>query len=84
MVGTALAAATGAQMLMSDVPTVVDDSILPNLQLNAADTNGGDGIAAPEWLQQDTAFPTPDGWAAATAMDRNRPVNKYPRNANSK
>jgi Lysine methyltransferase len=69
VVGTSLADA-GAQVLLTDLPSVVADSLTPNLLRNA-NKNPSDHESCPPWLRQHSqqAVRIGRGWAAAASLD---------------
>lgn len=76
VVGATLAA-VGANVLLTDLPTLVDNAVWPNLMRNANQSNNdkddGDG-ASPSWLGDD-AIRMGRGWAAATPLDWTKPLS---------
>lgn len=77
VVGTSLAA-VGGHVLMTDLPTLVDYSLCPNIFVNTAkgnlSTENNDGCQSPPtWLGSDVSA-IHNGWASATALDWTRPV----------
>jgi hypothetical protein len=89
VVGTSLAA-TGAQVLLTDLSTLVTHSICPNLAMNSSSSSSDSLIqqqksqqqplspplAPPAWLNGTNAKPIGRGWAGATALDWTVPVNE--------
>ena len=78
VVGTSLAA-IGGQVLLTDLPTLVDYSLWPNLIINSS--NGGNKTAitstddhAPSWLGKDALRIHNSGWASTTSMDWSKPL----------
>lgn len=74
VVGASLAAA-GAEVLLTDLAKVVDQSLVPNLIRNS--NNQRPVLACPEWLDQKSiqAVPIGRGWAAASSLDWNEPLD---------
>ena len=75
VVGATLAAA-GSNVLLTDLPTLVDNAVWPNLMRNANQNNDedqGDG-ASPSWLGDD-AIRIGRGWASATPLDWTKPLS---------
>lgn len=74
VVGASLAAA-GAQVLLTDLPTLVTESLDPNLERNATttdyDSSSDDG---PDWFHPAACHPIGQGWVAATALDWSKPI----------
>lgn len=77
VVGASLANA-GAQVLLTDLPTLVTYSILPNLERNEATNNidGASSKAQPPWLQECHPTQIGKGWAGALSLDWTRPLNE--------
>lgn len=77
MVGCCLANA-GANVLLTDLPTLVDHCIRPNLLLNQhVNTNGKHcSNGRPSWLEDPDAVPVGKGWVSAAALDWSRPVKE--------
>lgn len=81
VVGATLAA-VGANVLLTDLPTLVDNAVWPNLMRNASTTVGnyggdhGDNAqeCSPSWLGDD-AIRIGNGWAAATPLDWTKPLS---------
>lgn len=74
VVGTSLAA-VGGQVLMTDLPTLVDYSLWPNLVANQVE-NEDESLTerqSPSWLGAETAR-IHQGWASTTALDWTKPV----------
>lgn len=69
LLGASLAAA-GAHVLLTDLPTLVDNATHPNLSRNKKKTSAE---SCPDWLQPD-AIPIGSGWAGATALDWTVPL----------
>ena len=72
VVGCSLAA-VGAHVLMTDLPTLVDNSLEPNLERNR-DATPSDKTC-PTWLEPNGAR-IGQGWAAATAVDWKQPLDE--------
>lgn len=71
VVGISLAS-VGAHVLLTDLPTLVENAIEPNLIRNET-TNAE--TKCPEWLSSySNAVSINDGWAATTPVDWNQPV----------
>jgi len=90
VVGTCLAAC-GAEVLMTDLPTVVTKSLIPNLRRNAVRYNSNNDTrqqspAPPNWLQQtendakcrhEAIFSIGHaGWVATAALDWTKPLHQ--------
>ena len=78
VVGATLAA-VGANVMLTDLPTLVDHAVWPNLMRNASSTGGdddGDIIheTSPSWLGDD-AVRIGRGWASATPLDWTKPLS---------
>lgn len=82
--GTCLAAA-GAQVLLTDLPTLVDHAIRPNLIRNknavsVANEQQQDDDECPQWLDSvssnNAAVRIGRGWANTTALDWTKPLGK--------
>jgi predicted nicotinamide N-methyase len=70
MLGTALAA-LGAQVILTDLATLVDNAIVPNLERNMT-ISVPTHRDPPNWLQDtatDTVYPIGRGWAMAHSLD---------------
>eukprot|EP00534_Pseudo-nitzschia_fraudulenta_P016312 CAMPEP_0201247978 /NCGR_PEP_ID=MMETSP0852-20130820/55315_1 /ASSEMBLY_ACC=CAM_ASM_000632 /TAXON_ID=183588 /ORGANISM="Pseudo-nitzschia fraudulenta, Strain WWA7" /LENGTH=246 /DNA_ID=CAMNT_0047546597 /DNA_START=72 /DNA_END=808 /DNA_ORIENTATION=- len=57
VVGTILAAATGSRVILTDLPTLVENSILPNLKRNrnesrSKDTDRKGNFSEPSWMRK--------------------------------
>jgi len=63
VVGSALAA-TGSQVLLTDLPTLVENATQPNLRSNRRQDYEG---VRPDWMED--AIPIGKGWAATRAVD---------------
>jgi hypothetical protein len=86
-VGTSLAAA-GAEVLMTDLPRIVSESILPNLERNKNALANKSPVQhiqnddsqqpkdCPRWLQSTHAHAVGTGWAGTKCLDWTRPVNQ--------
>lgn len=75
VVGTYLAA-VGANVLLSDLPTLLEEAIHPNLERNQ-DTNRDATLndnTCPEWLQPH-GVRVGTGWADATSLDWKKPLD---------
>jgi hypothetical protein len=67
-------AATGAQVLLMDLRTLVNHSTRPNLERNS---KGRDKEkASPSWISSNNAVRLHIGWAASSAMDRIIPLEE--------
>jgi len=91
VVGTALAF-SGCQVLLSDLPTLVEHSLLPNLICNREIKRGIKSIKEPRWLcnashdmkfeenedNENVVFPIGNngGWASITTIDWTEPLNE--------
>lgn len=77
VVGATLAA-VGANVLLTDLPTLVDNAVWPNLVRNANSTGNDhdENIqdTSPSWLGDD-AIRIGRGWAAATPLDWTKPLS---------
>lgn len=74
VVGTSLAS-VGAHVLLTDLHTLVENAILPNLQRNQSAPS--DEQEYPEWLREySNAAPIHQGWAAATPLDWRQPIDE--------
>ena len=78
VVGATLAA-VGANVLLTDLPTLVDNAVWPNLMRNTNSTGGGDDgdnipESSPSWLGDD-AVRIGRGWASATPLDWTKPLS---------
>jgi hypothetical protein len=74
VVGAALASA-GARVLLTDLPTLVDNAVQPNLHRNKETASAAQKEEeCPAWLEQFDAMPIGRGWAATTPLDWTRPV----------
>lgn len=73
VIGTCLAA-NGSQVLLTDLPTLVDNAIFPNLKRNRNEIHN-DGVDPPDWLLPN-GVPIGKGWASARALDWTQPVNE--------
>lgn len=80
VVGTTLAA-VGANVLLTDLPTLVENAVWPNIGRNKHHNNTERSNACstdrecPAWLADSGAVPIGHGWAAATALDWTRPTS---------
>jgi len=76
VLGTVLASVVGAQVLLTDLPTLVDHALATNLQVNHETTDHSTKTTAPPtWFPSTTtAYTLGSGWAATTALDWTRPV----------
>jgi predicted nicotinamide N-methyase len=78
LVGTCLAAC-GANVLLTDLPTLVENAVQPNLRRNQNESHESNEDA-PAWLQQQQSTKNGgvvrigNGWASATAVDWTMPV----------
>ena len=73
VVGANLAAA-GAQVLLTDLPTLVTNATLPNLKRNKIQENASNDC--PSWLQQANAVQIGRGWAGAKPLDWTLPIHE--------
>ena len=74
VVGTTLAA-VGANVLLTDLPTLVDNAVWPNLIRNASSTGNADSDnVSSSWLGDD-AIRIGKGCAAATPLDWTKPLS---------
>lgn len=74
VVGVSLAS-VGANVLLTDLPTLVEHAITPNLIRN--ETTATNKEECPEWLKEcSNVVSIHDGWAAATFVDWNQPVDE--------
>lgn len=74
LLGATLAMA-GAQVLLTDLNTLVDFAIQPNLERNSQASDKDQTV--PEWLsnnQEQPAYSVGKGWASARALDWSKPV----------
>mmetsp|Transcript_32427 Transcript_32427/g.76290 ORF Transcript_32427/g.76290 Transcript_32427/m.76290 type:complete len:406 (+) Transcript_32427:199-1416(+) len=57
VVGTTLAAATACRVLLTDLPTLVENSLLPNLKQNQDESRADDkqSVSEPAWLRKASA-----------------------------
>jgi len=82
VVGCTLAAASpGVQVLMTDLPTLVHDSLWPNLRRNANFTSANTTTSTndtPDWLLSISARPLQinRGWVASTSLDWSTPTQE--------
>ena len=79
-VGASLAV-MGAHVLLTDLADLVRDSLYPNLVQNSnnqqnSQVSPDENDNCPDWLQlqSDPAVAVGEGWAAATALDWNKPL----------
>jgi len=87
LAGASLAAA-GAEVLLTDLPTLVENATHPNLLLNeyedaervlggeAAFIGGSENRTQPEWLSPANAVPIGRGWGGTMALDWMHPVEE--------
>jgi len=86
LVGASLAA-VGAQVLLTDLPTLVENAIIPNLELNQnvdqeedEATSASDSPGVSEWLNELENENRPvsigKGWAGTAALDWTKPVEE--------
>lgn len=68
VVGTSLAYA-GGHVLLTDLPTLVENAVIPNLLRNATENNTGDDT---HWKD---AIPIGKGWASALPLDWTKPLS---------
>mmetsp|Transcript_24424 Transcript_24424/g.36420 ORF Transcript_24424/g.36420 Transcript_24424/m.36420 type:complete len:333 (+) Transcript_24424:260-1258(+) len=73
VVGTALAA-VGAQVLLTDLPTLVEHATHINLQLNRNEESEKEEIAPPTWLSEN-ALGIQSGWANTASLDWTKPLH---------
>lgn len=76
-VGASLAEA-GAEVLLTDLPRIVTDSLLPNLERNARTYQHDDneqGSSCPPWLESTQPKRIGRGWVGAKPLDWTLPVN---------
>ena len=72
LVGTALAAA-GAEVLLTDLPSLVENALVKNLELNETPNVSNEPI--PTWLEPaQSVTPIHKGWAGAVALDWTKSV----------
>ena len=73
LLGTMLAG-EGAEVLLTDLRTLVDNAISPNLSRNAIDSK----VESPRWLcsesDENIVYSIGKGWASAKPLDWSRPV----------
>jgi len=91
VVGTAMAF-SGCQVLLTDLPTLVEHSLLPNLICNRENERGIKSTKEPRWLHkashnmrfeenednENVVFPIGNngGWASITTIDWTEPLNE--------
>lgn len=79
VVGTYLAC-VGANVLLTDLPTLVDHAVAPNVRRNGNPPAGGRAVAdtagRPPWFRPGTGVPIGRGWAAWTPLDWTVPIDR--------
>ena len=71
VVGATLAA-VGSNVMLTDLPTLVENAVCPNLMRNMHKENNK--VKAPSWLGKD-AVRIAKGWASATPLDWTKPLS---------
>lgn len=87
VVSTSLAASLGVNALLTDLPTLVEFSILPNLKQNATESATA-AVTQPQWLCDasknqvfeeedfdDVVYPIGSGWTSTCPVDWTKPLS---------
>ncbi|EJK63005.1 hypothetical protein THAOC_16361 [Thalassiosira oceanica] len=67
-------AAIGSEVLMSDLPTLVENSLKKNIGRNAMTEVNDETFECPQWLSNDDAKRIGRGWAGCASLDWTQPV----------
>lgn len=66
-------AATGAQVVLTDLPSLVDNATRPNICLNQ--TLSTHDKEAPSWMKGSDPIPLNKGWAGTASLDWTKPLS---------